>query len=273
MWVSIGSLVHGAMAIGLHRDPKHFSSMSVFHAELRRRLWATVLDLVAQSSLDAWMPPRISPDEFDTEPPSNINDDEINELTAVLQPYPKDTFTSTSVQLALLNSLPTRLRIVQLLNSICPDRSYPRVLALISELTSALENNAALFKSNNSNDNIGPVSFQRNLLDYLTRRFLLPLPFPFTHQARTNPLFHYSLKVSLDAALALVSPERDDDGMFGRLLVTSGGLFRDGIRCAMAAISLELLARESSFERANLLHLFNFFALFARPLPFFSFFS
>ncbi|KAK4035244.1 hypothetical protein C8A01DRAFT_18057 [Parachaetomium inaequale] len=261
VWVSMGSLLHGAMQIGLHRDPKHLPAMPVLQAELRRRLWATILDLLVQSSLAAWMPPRISVDEFDTEPPSNVNDDEISESTTVLQPHPKDTFTSTSIQLALLDSLPTRLRIVQFLNSLNSDRSYHRALALTAELTSTINANATLFASSNSPKPSGTF-FHRNLMEYLTRRFLIPLHFPFSHQARTNPLFHYSLKISLDAALAIISPELDqpddddDDAnaKFTRLMSLAGGMFRDGMRCATAAISLELLAHVETQRRDGSLH-------------------
>ncbi|KAK4127166.1 hypothetical protein N657DRAFT_641111 [Parathielavia appendiculata] len=257
VWVSMGSLVHGAMQIGLHRDPKHLPAMPVLQAELRRRLWATILELVVQSSLDAWMPLRISLDEFNTEHPSNINDDEIEESTTVLRSHPRDRFTSTSMQLAMLDSLSTRFRVVQLLNDLQSNRSYNQFLTLTSELTSALQAYTTLFTRTNSNESNGPTPFHRNLLDYLARRFIVPLHFPYSHQARTNPMFHYSVKVSLDAALALVSPGLDDGGMFARLMAISGGLFREGIRSATAAISLELLAhvetqrRDGSLQRTS----------------------
>ncbi|KAK3311212.1 uncharacterized protein B0T15DRAFT_482296 [Chaetomium strumarium] len=253
VWVSMGSLIHRAMQMGLHRDPKSLPPMSVLQAELRRRLWATILELAVQSSLDAWMPPRIAQDEFDTNPPSNVNDDEMDESTTVLQPHPKSTFTSTSFQLALLESLPTRLRIVQLLNGMHSELSYHRVLALTSELSSALQSYSTRFSAdtkdssnnnnnnNNNNNHFGP--FHRNHLDYLTRRFLIPLHYPFAHQARSNPLFRQSVKISLDAALALISPEPDPPANhFARLMSLGGGLFREGIRCATTAISLELLS-------------------------------
>jgi hypothetical protein len=245
VWVSMGSLLHGAMQIGLHRDPKHLPDMSLLQAELRRRLWATILDLIVQSSLDAWMPPRLSLEEFDTELPSNVNDEEMDETTTTLKPHPKGTFTSTSIQIALLASLPTRLGIVQFLNNLNSDRSYHRALALTAELTSAISANSTLFAPNSSSEAGGSSVFHHNLLDFLTRRFLIPLHFPFSHQARVNPLFHYSLKVSLDTALALVShqPEEGND-RFQNLLSIAGGMFRDGIRYATSAISLELLARE-----------------------------
>ncbi|KAK4240628.1 hypothetical protein C8A03DRAFT_41841 [Achaetomium macrosporum] len=252
VWVSMGSLVHRAMQMGLHRDPRHLPAMPVLQAELRRRLWATILELAVQSSLDAWMPPRIALDEFDTDPPSNVNDDEMDESTAVLQPHPKSTFTSTLIQLALLESLPTRLRIVHLLNGMHSELSYHRVLSLTSELTSALQTYSTRFApetNNNSNNHNSPTPFHRNHLDYLTRRFLIPLHYPFAHQARSNPLFRHSMKISLDAALALISPEPDPAGRFSRLVSIGGGLFREGIRCATTAISLELLSHVETQQR------------------------
>ncbi|RHZ51787.1 uncharacterized protein CDV56_102081 [Aspergillus thermomutatus] len=247
IWISIGSLVHSAMQLGLHRDPKHLPAISVLQAELRRRLWYTILEFVVQSSLDSWMPPRISCDEFDTEPPSNINDEKLDESTTELQSYPKGTFTATSVQLALIDSLPVRLRIVQLLNGLHSELSYERVLSLSSELIDALQACSRRVK-----DGDGSTPFHRNLLDYLIRRFMIPLHYSFSNQARTNPLFHYSLKLSLDAALAMVSPEPDHG--FARLMATGGGVFREGVRCATSAISLELLAHVETQRLNGTLH-------------------
>ena len=230
----MGSLVHCSTQVGLHRDPKHLPAMSALQAELRRRLWYTILDFLVQSSLDAWMPPRISLDEFDTEPPANISDDKLDDLMTEVQSCSEGIFTATSVQLALIKTLPVRLQIVQYLNGLHSEVSYDRVLSLSSELIDALQTCSQWIKNGD-----GSTPFQRNLLDYVIRRFMIPLHYFFSSQARANPLFHYSLKLSLDAAFAITSPEPDDG--FSRLMTTGGGLFREGIRCASSAIGLGLL--------------------------------
>jgi hypothetical protein len=247
VWMSMGSLVHIAMQIGCHRDPKHLPQMSVLQAELRRRLWATILEMVMQSSLDSAMPPRISLDEFDIGPPANINDAEIDKTTTELHPHPKETYTDASVQLILLDSLPTRLRILQLLNGIHNDLSYLEVLALSSEITDAYRAHSSFLR-----DKTLATPFQRNMLDYLVRRFVIPLHSPFASQARTNPLFYYSRKVSLDAALTIISPEPDDG--FSQLMAMGGGLFREGFRLAGSAIALELLAHVEGQRIDGTLH-------------------
>lgn len=248
VWMSMGSLIHRAMQIGLYRDPKHLPAMSVLQAELRRRLWATILEMVVQSSLDSAMPPRISFEEFNTEAPSNNNDDEIDESTAALQPRPKTTYTATSMQLILLNLIPTPLRILQLLNGLHSELSYTDVLALSAEIT-AYQSCSSFMKENEEFD---VTIFHRNLLDYHVRRFIIPLHCPFASKARTNPLFYYSLKVSLDTAMAIISPEPDES--FSCLMTIGGGMFREGIRCAMSVISLELLAQIEAQRLDGTLH-------------------
>lgn len=238
VWVSMGSLVHRAMQIGLHRDPRHLPKISLLQAEVRRRLWATILDMVAQTSLDSAMPPRISFDEFDTEAPSNINDHEIDESTEILPLHPRNVFTSTSIQLILFDTLRLRLRVLQLINGLHSELYYPDVLTLSSEITEAYR---ACNKFLDDNANSGVTSFHRTLLEFMLRRFLLPLHCPFASKARDNELFYYSRKVSLDTALAMTCPEPDE--RFSRLLSTGGGLFREGMRCALTVITFELISQ------------------------------
>lgn len=249
VWMSMGSLTHMAMQIGLHRDPKHLPPMSLLQAELRRRLWSTILEMILQSSLDSAMPPRISLDEFDTQAPSNVNDEDINESSTALQSHPKETFTMTSMQLILLESLPMRLRILQLLNSFRSELSYLDVLSLSSDIAEAYRKGSSFMLDK---EQLGVTPFHRNVMHYLVRRFMIPLHFPFASKARTNPLFHYSLKESLDAAMAIISPEPDEG--FSRLMSLGGGIFREGFRLAVMVISLELVAQAESQRLDGTLH-------------------
>ncbi|TFB00258.1 hypothetical protein CCMA1212_007629 [Trichoderma ghanense] len=249
VWISSGSLINRAMQIGLHRDPKHLPNMSVLQMQLRRRLWATILELVVQSSLDSALPPRISFDEFDTEPPANCNDRDIGEGVTALKSHSQERFTGTSMQLALLDSLPTRLRILNLLNGLHSELSYLDVLDLSADILEACRRWNTFARENKA---CGVMPFHQNLLDYLLRRFLIPLHCPFAHKARTNPLFHYSLKVSLDTAMAIVHPEPDEG--FSNLMAIGGGLFREGIRYAISVISLELLAQVEAYYLDGTLH-------------------
>ncbi|KAK0375939.1 hypothetical protein CLIM01_06677 [Colletotrichum limetticola] len=244
VWISTGTLIHTAMQIGLHRDPSHLSSMSTLQAEIRRRIWSTILELVIQSSLDAAMPPRISFDEFDTQPPANINDDELEESRTELRSHPRSTYTDMSLHLQLRDSLLSRLRVVQLLNGIHHELSYHVALELSSEITHACRTNIHFVRQH---ERSGVSVFHQNLLDFLVRRFLIPLHCPFASQAQTNPLFQYSTKATLDATITILSPVPDDK--FSRLFRIAGGMFREGYRYALATVSHEYIAQAETQYR------------------------
>jgi hypothetical protein len=96
------------------------------------------------------------------------------------------------------------------------------------------------------------TAFHRNLVDYFVRRFLIPLHCIFASKAQANPLFYYSLKVSLDVAMATISPEPDDG--FSRIMATGGGLFREGFWYASSVIGREILSQVSVQHREGTLY-------------------
>ena len=235
IWASTGSLVNRAIQIGLHRDPKHLPKMSILQAEIRRRLWATILEIILQSCLDSEMHPRISLDEFDTEPPLNLSDDEMSESTMVLNAHPPEVFTSTSMQLLLIESTPIRLQILQSMHSITVDISYQQVLDIHTRMVAALHSCDSLSSINNPT-----MAFQRNMLDFMMRRFLLHLHAPFAFRAGTERSLYFSRKTSVDVAVAIISPE--PDGHFNGLMKAGAGLFKAELRLASVITSLDLIA-------------------------------
>jgi hypothetical protein len=152
-WISVGNLVRTAFTMGFHRDPKHFPKMSALHAELRRRLWATIIELNVQLSLDGGVNPLISMDDFDTEPPANVNDIDIVEATKA-RPVskPSTVYTQTTLQLILLKSLPLRLRICRFINDFRFDPTYDAVLDLGSQMTKACKESIMILRAAESPD-------------------------------------------------------------------------------------------------------------------------
>ncbi|KAI1628701.1 hypothetical protein EDD37DRAFT_17100 [Exophiala viscosa] len=252
IWVSMGTLIRTAMVMGLHRDPKHFPEMSVLQAETRRRLWATILEMTVQSSVDWGMPPMLSFEDFDTEPPSNNNDDEMDDTTKTLPQHPKDIATDTSAQLILLTSMRCRFRAARCWNGLGLDMLYDEVLTISTEIGRACRECSVLAEKRQPSDS---AIFHQNMTDFLLRRFLLPLHRPFANRAATNPLFFFSRKVSLDTAMAILSPEPDED--FSRLSRLSGGFVKGYIIYACFALAIEIATEfedeglETGMQRRN----------------------
>ncbi|CAK7217628.1 hypothetical protein SBRCBS47491_003223 [Sporothrix bragantina] len=213
VWISAGELVRAAMFMGLHRDPTKIPKIPRYLAEIRRRLWATILEIGLQSSLDSGGPPLLSMSDFDTLPPANFFDDQLVEKTtpttsgaAPPPPKPLTTFTNTSIQIALLKSFPTRLAIARYVNDFRSGTSYDETLRLNSELRSAcqaLTGTIQSYRPSGSAGKLRPTSFQLRFVDHLTHRFFLSLNQAFLAASQNDPKFYFSRKVSVDTSLKL----------------------------------------------------------------------
>ncbi|GBF66417.1 transcription factor [Trichophyton mentagrophytes] len=258
-WVSAGSLLRTAMHIGLHIGPSHLPNVTFYDQEIRRRLWATVLEIVVQSSMDSGGLPLIHMQDIDCELPSNIEDEQLedaNEIIDATHAKPLEEYTMTSVQIALAKSLPLRLEIAQYLNNFRSEPSYEKTLHLASRLSSFCRDNYVLFQSFPP-EMPRPASFQIKMLDLLSYRFLLALHHPFAVKARVDPTLYYSRKVCIEVSVSLLVPlsasndtESSNDN-YKNLKISGTGLFRDvpvmAISTICEALTYQLEEEKSSF--------------------------
>ncbi|KAF4634411.1 hypothetical protein G7Y89_g3707 [Cudoniella acicularis] len=254
LWNHTGSVLRTAMGMGFHRDPKYFKRYSILHNEVRRRLWATILEINIQACLDSGMSPMISINDFDTEAPSNINDNEIDESTATHPTsHPTHVFTQSSLQIALLSSLTTRLEAANLVNDYRVEISYEEVLRLDKELLRNYKYNHSFFTraAQDPLARLRPTTFHRKILDLTVQRFLLVLHRPFAMKARNDPRFYYSHKIYLDTAMAVHTVpsnsvldsnncEVKDDYIRFRLI--SGGFLKEILIHSVIIIYQEMIA-------------------------------
>lgn len=78
IWYLLALEVNLAKRMGYHRDPSHFSGISLLDAEMRRRLWVTILlgDILISSQMG--MPRMIVDWQCDTAEPQNLHDADID---------------------------------------------------------------------------------------------------------------------------------------------------------------------------------------------------
>ncbi|KAE8375515.1 fungal-specific transcription factor domain-containing protein [Aspergillus bertholletiae] len=243
VWISAGTLLRTALHMGFHIDPRHIEGISFFDAQLRRRIWSTILEIVVQSSLDAGGLPLIHYDDYDCEPPLNIDDVQMED------PIPKakalEDFTDTSLQIALRRSLPARLQIAQFVNDFRRGTSYDEALQLNKILANIYHECSALFAAFKKSEKC-PTLFQSNIYDFMTQRFLLALHDSFSIKSKTNPTLYYSHKIALETAMRILAPfstsiPRDPD--YTALLLTGSPSFRDVPAQAAAIIADDIMGR------------------------------
>jgi hypothetical protein len=97
IWFLLALEVNLAMRMGYHRDPSHFPGMSPLKSEMRRRLWATVLQGDVLISSQMGMPRMISDWQCDTAEPRNLNDTDLDQNTSELPPPRHETEVTTAL--------------------------------------------------------------------------------------------------------------------------------------------------------------------------------
>ncbi|KAJ5957881.1 hypothetical protein N7501_012160 [Penicillium viridicatum] len=95
VWAESAVVIRVAQAQGVHRDGQNFA-LPPLETELRRRLWWHICLLDMLSSEDQGVDTQIRSEMFDTQFPSNVDDDDIS-LYMKDQPLPKTGFTNTTI--------------------------------------------------------------------------------------------------------------------------------------------------------------------------------
>lgn len=241
-----GYLLRAAMQMGFHIDAatKGFRELPPLEIQLRRKLWATVLEIVVQTSMDSGVLPLISASDYDCKPPMNVDDITREECSDDFHPaiQPPEQFTRSSLQIMLLRSLPLRLEIASALNDFRPDSmTHEKVMHFSEKLLAHCHDDSALLRrlrksSSKLND------FHINTIELLTHRSLLALNYLYAIKAKSDHSYYFSRKICLDAALVILtrSPQ-DQDNLFSQLRVNGGGIFRWTPLQAVCFIADELI--------------------------------
>ncbi|KAF3014594.1 hypothetical protein E8E15_004107 [Penicillium rubens] len=82
----LGMTIRLTMRMGYHRDPRHYPMLSAMDGEMRRRLWALLVQLDTLVSFSVGVPRTIQPWQYDTELPSNLLDTDFDETSVQLPP-------------------------------------------------------------------------------------------------------------------------------------------------------------------------------------------
>ena len=183
-------------AAGMHRDPSLLEGRcSTFDKEMRRRFWATVMELELQSSLDRGTPSSLSSTPFDCKPPLNINDEDLV-VGAVRSPItkPSEEYTSTSYLHIASKSIAFRITLCSLINDTRSNLGYEQVLRYEQQINNELD---AIPKwTEGEKKHVNQASA---LLDLQLRQYLIMLHTPFARRSDSSQN-RYSRMVCFEAS-------------------------------------------------------------------------
>ena len=137
VWYLLTLEANLAIRMGYHRDPRNFRGITPLQAEMRRRVWATVVMGDVLLSTQMGMPRIISDRQCDTAEPSNYNDTDLDETMTVL-PLPRpESETTTALGLIARKRLLDALGAVSELTASAKPCAYAEVLRVDSILHAA----------------------------------------------------------------------------------------------------------------------------------------
>jgi hypothetical protein len=260
-WISSGSLIRKAIYCGLHRDPRSLQgNMTTYRAEMRRRLWATILELNLQASFDAAFSTMISSADYDVLPPANLDDEDLDDRPDVARDSPPahTKVTSMSIPLEVLRTHALRQALFKHANDFAVGLDYDETLRLNSAMTKACrtltQNLATLRLAEKGKPHPKISDFHTSLTELLVYRCFSTLHQPYILKSLESPKLYFSRKMNLDSALKITSicgmsgqaratgPGGDDapTSDFHRLLVNGSGVFRNILLQALPGIIFEL---------------------------------
>ncbi|KAF2192169.1 hypothetical protein K469DRAFT_730819 [Zopfia rhizophila CBS 207.26] len=224
IWSSTGALVRSAMVMGLHMDSSGTPNISPFQAEMRRRVWVTIIEMDLQASMNAGMP-IVAPDlDFAPLIPANLDDSDFDDSSMELpNSKPLSVMTDSLAQVYLASSLPQRIKVMSLLQGASVEIDVAEAVKhgrRVEEFFSRKPSVLGLDTGSKNPSDTGSL-LHRVLLDLYMRRPLLCLYRPLLLGDRQDhPVFSEIQRACLESSLAILSYQNHYDS---RVLKASTG--------------------------------------------------
>lgn len=204
-WTSAGTLMRFAMSAGLHREPSLLAvgKISQFQGEMKRRIWATIMELELQASIDRGMPSGVTLLPSDCSAPLNIDDEQLDDsLQDLPSPRPQKEFTLTSFLSEARRSLPLRSSLNALINDPRSHMELPEILLYEEQIMDSLRNIPDWTSDEVARGRGAQMS--QVLLDLQLRQHLLLLHARFGRNSSSASLRNYSRMMCLNAATYII---------------------------------------------------------------------
>ncbi|OJJ45773.1 hypothetical protein ASPZODRAFT_133641 [Penicilliopsis zonata CBS 506.65] len=192
-----------AMHSGYHRDPKHYSHISVFEGEMRRRVWMYLTLLDHYISFQAGLPPTTAHAQSDVEEPRNLLDEDLDPLMEVLPPDRPVSERTSILFPVVLNRI--QFICAEIAEKVCSVRgvSYGEVMRLDSKLRELHEKIPPMLRSRPLSESIADspsVIMDRYNVDLMYQKARCDLHRRYLTQHRLDPRYAYSRQECLAAA-------------------------------------------------------------------------
>lgn len=206
-WFLLSLSVNMAMRMGYHRDPSHFPGILPLQCEMRRRLWATVLQADILISTQMGMPRMISDGQWDTAEPRNLNDADLEQDSAEFPSPRPETENTTALGIIARRRILIAVGTISNLTSAVRSCSYAEVMRADGVLHDAAASIPSLLKLKSlaaSVTDSPQVIMARLFISHIFYKGQIMLHRRFLYLESPSPdqdSFAYSRNACLDASL------------------------------------------------------------------------
>ena len=207
IWILLGNIVQLALHMGYHRDPKHSSGISVFAGEMRRRVWATVVEIDLGISAQMGLPRLIKQGQADTDEPRNLLDSDFGKSTVTLpQARPQTEITPMLFRLTRSRMM-SSLGLISDFTADTRPYTYSEVMMIDTKLNEAHHSIPECLKWRSLAHCITDpphIIMQKVFLDTIFCKAKMVLHRKYLTASLTQSQFGYSREGSLNAALKIL---------------------------------------------------------------------
>lgn len=226
IWVLVGNIVQIAIHMGYHRDAKHFPSISPFAGEMRRRVWAMIVQLDFSVSTQLGLPRLVKESDTDTAEPRNLNDSDFDEDTSVFPgSKPETEVTPTLYVLAKIRLLSVGAKVADVATE-PQSHAYSQILNLdqqIDEAGNRIPSSLKWTELASSLNVPSQIIVQRIWLKVIIHQLKIVLHRKFLEPSRLHRQYDRSRSACLDSAMKILEFQRlvDEETQVDGLLYQS----------------------------------------------------
>ncbi|KAL4941657.1 hypothetical protein BDV06DRAFT_178035 [Aspergillus oleicola] len=213
-WVLFGIILRLAMHVGLHRDGSRYPGLSHFDVEMRRRVWAFMIQADALSSFQSGLPRMLHRGIADTQLPRNLLDEDFDENTTTLPPARPDTDATPLSYVIAKSGIANAFAMITDLVASTERSPYQSVINLDTQLNEAYAGIPAHLRFRDVGQSVTDLPYiimRRYSLEILYQKSRCILHRPYLCEGRSNPAFANSRYVCIDAAMKLLHHQAELD--------------------------------------------------------------
>ncbi|KAJ5108586.1 fungal-specific transcription factor domain protein [Penicillium angulare] len=223
VWLLSGIIVQLALSLGYHRDPGNFSNITPFAGEMRRRVWAVIVQMDLRLSSQMGFPRLLKLHQCDTAEPSNLLDSDFDESTIELPPPRPEIELSPVLYLLARNRIDRISGLVSDLIADTKEHSYAETMMLDSKLHEAQASLPPIFRWQPLSQSLtvpSHITLYRALLQLAIPRMTIWLHRKYLTLSHIKDEYEYSRNACLQAAIQILEFQQlfDEETRPGGLL-------------------------------------------------------